>query len=480
MKKEILKTYNNAEIKKSQAEAPIISALERFVSNPTKQFHIPAHTKGNCLLEEFRNLINKHGAFLDCTDEFNNIGTLNPPTGAIKKAEDLMAEAMNGKRTFFLLNGSSIGNFAIAMTCSKPNSKVLIGRNCHRSALTGLIMTGANPVWLTPEKLDEWSIWGGVSPELIEKKLALNPDTSLVWITSPTYEGIISDIEAIADICHKRGVVLAVDEAHGALWNFSENLPKSALELGADVVVHSMHKTAGSFSQSSMLTLSKNSLVNEHLMEHSLKLLHTTSPSVMLLASLDAARAYLMSEEGQNKINKSIEITDYIKSKLRNINNVEILEGNQWLKLEPTRVYFKIKGLKGRKIENLLKLNYNIEIEASTDYGVLALCNIGTNEEDVSYLINAIREIANEKYEDLSYLENCKFMPLLEPQIIMSPQKAFYHEQEIIPTKDAVGRICAELIAECPPGIFILAPGELIKKEHLPYLENYKTLSVLK
>ena len=139
-----------------------------------------------------------------------------------------------------------------------------------------------------------------------------------------------------------------------------------------------------------------------------------------------------------------------------------------------------INGLKGRKIENLLKLNHNIEIESSTDYGVLALCNIGTEKSDIDILINAIKQIANEKYEDMSYLENCKFTPLLEPEIIMSPQEAFYHKQETVPTQEAVGRICAELIAECPPGIFILAPGELIKKEHLEYLENYKTLSVLK
>ena len=302
----------------------------------------------------------------------------------------------------------------------------------------------------------------------------------MVWITCPTYEGVVSDIKAIADVCKKYNVYFAVDEAHGALWNFSDRMPTSALQLGADVVVHSMHKTGGSFSQSSILSLSHGSKIESAVMENNLRLLHTTSPSVTLLTSLDAARAYLQSEEGQEGINKAIDFAAYMKKSLKNFPRVLVLTEQDGFKLDPARVYLMIKGLHGRRIENILKTDYNIEIEASTDNGILIMSNIGSNFDDVQLLINALKDIASKNYSDISYLEDYKFMPLLNPIITMSPKEAFYKGFEVVETEKAVGRISADLIAECPPGIFIVAPGELVTEAHLPYLVNYKTLKVVK
>ncbi|MCQ2958228.1 MAG: aminotransferase class V-fold PLP-dependent enzyme [Candidatus Gastranaerophilales bacterium] len=462
-----------------QVSTPLVDALENSLNNLPLQFHIPGHTRGQGLLDRFKKIMEK-GALIDNTDEFNSFGTLHPATGPIKKAQELMAMALGASHSYFLLNGSSIGNFAIAMSCLKPNSKAIIGRNCHRSVITGLIMTGATPVWINPQKHEEWSIWGEISPHTIETELKNNPDVDLVWITSPTYEGVISDIKAISDICKKYNVLLAVDEAHGALWNFSDKMPTSALELGADVVVHSMHKTGGSFSQSSILSLSKTSKINPEIIENNLRLLHTTSPSVTLLTSLDAARGYLQSEEGQQNIEKAINFATYIKNELRNYPKILVLTEEDGFNLDPARVYIMIKNLCGRRIENILRIKYNIEIEASTDNGILILSNIGAKLTDVKILINALKDIASKNYTDISYLEDYKFMPLLKPVIKMSPKDAFYKEYETAETKDAVGRISVDLIAECPPGIFVLAPGELITEEHLPYLVNYKTLKVLK
>lgn len=472
------KLNNDAHISE-EIEAPLVNVLKESLSSPAIQFHIPGHTKGQGLLSEFKEILEK-GALIDNTDEFNNFGTLHPATGPVKKAQELMAQALNAQNSYFLLNGSSIGNFAIALSCLKPNSKAIIGRNCHRSVITGLIMTGATPIWINPQKHEEWSIWGEISPHTIEKELKENPDVSLVWITSPTYEGVISDIKSIADICHKYNVTLAVDEAHGALWNFSDKMPTSALQLGADVVVHSMHKTAGSFSQSSVLSLSHGSNINPEIMENNLRLLHTTSPSVTLLASLDAARAYLLSEEGKENIEKAVTFAGYIKKELKNYPKVLVLTDEDGFNLEPARVYLMIKNLGGRRLENILKTDYNIEIEASTDNGILILSNIGNTLTEVKVLVNAIKEIASKNFSDISFLEDYKFMPLLNPIIKMSPKEAFYKSYETIETSNAIGRISVDLIAECPPGIFVLAPGELITEKHLPYLVNYKTLKVLK
>ena len=182
------------------------------------------------------------------------------------------------------------------MACTKAGQKVIINRNCHRSALTGLMLSGAEPIWICPNRIEDWSVWGNLDAQTIEKHLQENDNVGLVWITNPTYEGVVSDIKSISKVCKKYGVPLVVDEAHGCLWNFNKHLPETALKLGADAVLHSLHKTGGSMSQSSMLHIAKDSLINPDTVEKALKMLHTTSPSLMLLASLDAARATLQSK----------------------------------------------------------------------------------------------------------------------------------------------------------------------------------------
>ena len=252
------KVKNN---KQTKIKAPIVEALKTAYNHPTYQFHIPGHTKGLGTLPEFRRLVGKRALMVDTTDEFDNLGTLTPATGPIKEAEELAAEAFGAKRTFFLINGSTIGNLAIAMGLTRKGQKVIVNRNCHRSILTGLIISGAEPLWIVPEKLSDWGLWGNIEAKDVETLLENNDDVSAVWITNPTYEGVVSDIESIAKICKKFDVPLIVDEAHGCLWNFNDKLPTSSLKLGADIVVHSLHKTGGSMSQSSMLHVSENSKI---------------------------------------------------------------------------------------------------------------------------------------------------------------------------------------------------------------------------
>ena len=307
---------------------PILKALEEFVKNPTYQFHIPGHTHGKGVCKRFKDLVGERALNLDTTDEFDNLGTLTPATGAIKDAETLASKAFDSRRTFFLLNGSTIGNIAIAMGLTKRGQKVIVNRNCHRSVMTGLIASGADPLWVIPQKLPEWGLWGQVNPDDIEKLLKENSDVSLVWITNPTYEGVVSDIRKISEICKKYDVPLAVDEAHGCLWNFNDELPPSSLSLGADVVVNSLHKTGGSLAQSSMLHVGKNSKINEDFIEKSLMLLHTTTPSILLLASLDASRYHLSSEEGKKQICSAIKNAKFLRNFIDELPNIHQLRHN--------------------------------------------------------------------------------------------------------------------------------------------------------
>ena len=472
-----------SEIKEKEVikiKAPIVEALKNAYDNPTYQFHIPGHTKGKAIFKDFRKLIGDKALNIDTTDEFDNLGTLHPATGPIKEAQELAAQAFGARKTFFLLNGSTAGNLALAMALTKKGQKIIVNRNCHRSILTGLIISGAEPIWICPNKIDDWSVWGNIDAQRIEELIKNNDDVSMVWITNPTYEGVVSDIKSISTVCKKYGIPLIVDEAHGCLWNFNKHLPETALKLGADAVVHSLHKTGGSMSQSSMLHISKDSCLDDVAVEKALKLLHTTSPSLMLLASLDAARANLQSKAGQKLLDRAVKNAKYLRTRLDAIPNLHQLKGDFGYKTDVTKVFIRIDGLSGKRLESILEIDFGIEVESASDIGVLILCNIGNKRSDFKYLADALEKIASTHYQDIYYLENRKHMPLLEPQIKMSLREAFYAEKETVSKSDAIERISAEVVAECPPGISILLPGELITEEHLPYLNDYETLEVVK
>lgn len=469
-----------AEEMSTDVKAPLVEALEKFYKNPMMQFHIPGHTGGHGAYQPFKKLIGSRTLLLDTTDEFDNLGTLHPATGPIKEAQELAAKAFGSQRTFFLLGGSTLGNLTLAMCQSQKGKKVIVNRNCHRSILTGMIISGAEPVWILPEKLNEWSLWGEIEPKEIEKALKENDDVAMVWITNPTYEGVVSDIKSIADICKKYNVPLIVDEAHGCLWNFNKHLPVSSLHLGADAVVHSLHKTGGSMAQSSMLHITKGSKFNPDEIERTLQLLQTTSPSMLLMASLDAARANLESKRGKRQLSRAIQYASYVRKKLSKVEGVNVLEAGEHFDRDITKIFISVDGLSGKRLESILEIDFDIEVESASDVGVLLLINIGNTKQEIRYLVDAIEKVAKSNYSDIYYIEKRKHMPMLTPKIVMNPREAYYSEKETVEKEKAIGRISAEVIAECPPGISILLPGELITREHMPYLNEYKCIEVIK
>ena len=478
--KKIMNKVSENKYTKIKVKAPIVEALKKAYENPSYQFHIPGHTKGNGSLPEFKKLIGAKALSIDTTDEFDGLGTLHPATGPIKEAQELAAQAFGAKKTFFLINGSTAGNLALAMALTGKGKKIITNRNCHRSILTGMIISGAEPLWLIPKKFDEWGIWGNVTPESVEEMLSQNPDASMVWITNPTYEGVVSDIKSISEICKKHNVPLIVDEAHACLWNFNSHLPTSALKLGADAVVHSLHKTGGSMSQSSMLHIAENSMIDCDAVEKALKLLHTTSPSLMLLASLDAARAKLNSQRSIKQLEPAVQNAKYLRREIDKLEHIHHLQPDFGYKTDITKVFIRDDRLSGKRLESILEIDFNIEVESASDAGLLILSNIGNTRADMQYLAKCLEQIDKTNYTDICYLEKKKHMPMLTPIIKMTLREAFYSHKETIQKEHAVGRIAAEVIAECPPGIAVLLPGELITEEHLPYLVDYDTIEVIK
>ena len=456
-------------------QTPLVDAMLNYKASPMTGFHIPGHNRGLGVYPKFAELVGLDVLNIDTTDEFDNLGTLHPATGAIKEAQDLASRAYNTKRTFFVTGGSTIANLALAFALTNPNEEILIGRNCHRSVLTGLIISGAKVNWVIPKKLNDWAIFGNIEPDDIEQKLKTNRNIKLVWITNPTYEGVVSDVKSIAEICKKYKVALIVDEAHGCLWNFSAKLPASALELGADAVVHSLHKTGGAMTQASMLHLTKNSVFEEEKLTHALKLLHTTSPSLLLLASLDASRANLSSSVGQKMLDSAIENALYFREQAKTIKKLHVLDN---LDVDCTKIFIKIDGLNGLQLEYILEKDYRIEVESASDEGILILSNIGNTREEFEYLLKSLDEISKKEYEVKS--DNIKIMPLINPEIVMNLREAYFAPKEYIDKKDCIGRISSEVVALCPPGISILLPGEIIKEEHMPYLFSYDKIEVIK
>ena len=252
------------------------------------------------------------------------------------------------------------------------------------------------------------------------------------------------------------------------------------MKLGADIVVHSLHKTGGSMSQSSMLHISKDSKINAEDVERSLTLLHTTSPSLMLLGSLDASRANLQSERGQRQLNRAIQNAKYLRSEIDKMEHIHQLKSDFGYKTDVTKIFIKADGLSGKRLESILEIDFGIEVESASDAGILILSNIGNKRSDFEYLVSCLQKIDTHNYKDIYYLENKKHMPMLTPIIKKNLREAYFSEKEIVPKEKAIGRLSGEVVAECPPGISILLPGELITEAHLPYLTDYKTIEVIK
>lgn len=462
-------------------KTPILDALENYMTASKVTFHVPGHGQSEGVLPKLKEVLGYQAVKADTTDDFDGLGQLLPPGGAIKEAQELAAKAFGAQHTFFLVNGSTVGNLALALAVTKPGEKVLMARNCHRSVISGLSMTGAIPVWVMPDRIDEWGLWGAVSPDMVQKALEENPDATTVWITNPTYEGIISDVKAIAQVCKDYDVTFIVDEAHGSHWNFNDNLPESALHLGADAVVNSIHKTAGSFSQSSMLHLAKNSRIDYDDVLCSLKMLMSTSPSYTLLASLDAARSYLDSQAGRNKIAQMVGYSNIIRNKINQLKHCSCLSHCDGYKIDPTKLYITIDGISGKLLKDILEHEFRIETEAKTDKGILALACVGNTISELDYLYESIKNIATRrKYYKGMKKETKKYMPFSIPEMVLSPRDAYFRKKVKINPKDAIGRISAEIVALCPPGIPILVPGEKIQFEHLYYMYDKESLWVLK
>lgn len=463
--------------KLNQNETPLFDALKEYVDRDTLPFHVPGHKKGVGIDKEFKNFIGENPFKIDVT-VFKLVDSLHHPTGPIKKAQELVADAYESHASFFSIHGTSGAIQAMILAVVNDGDKIIVPRNVHKSVTSGIILSGAVPVFMEPEIDKKLGIAHGVKPETVEKTLKENPDAKAVLIINPTYYGVATDIKKIADIVHSYDIPLIVDEAHGPHLAFSEKLPMSALKAGADICAQSTHKIIGSLTQGSLLHV-KSKYVDPKRAQQILNLMQTTSPSYIIMASLDCARRQI-ALEGKDLLQKTIELCKYTRDEINKIPGFycfgeEVLGKPGSYSFDPTKLTISSRelGITGFELDMILADKYHIQMELSDFYNVLAVGSFGDTKEGMDRLLSALKEISNDYYGKKESVQDFLDIPAI-PRKILNPREAFYSDKISIPLNESIGKISGEFLLAYPPGIPVLCPGEEITQEVVDYVHDLK------
>ncbi len=460
-------------MKKIQEKTVLFDAMKKHLSNRVVRFDVPGH-KGGRGNKEFRDFIGIDAMKID-VNSMKPLDNLCHPTTVIKEAQEVAAEAFGAKEAYFMVSGTTGAVQAMIMSSCKAGDKIIIPRNVHRSAINALVINGAIPVYINPGLNKKLGISLGMSVKDIEKAIQDNPDAKAILVNNPTYYGICSDLKSIVKLAHKHGMLVLVDEAHGAHFYFGENLPISAMEAGADMAAISMHKTGGSLTQSSILLSGER--VNSDYVRQIINLTQTTSASYLLMTSLDTARKN-MSLNGKEIFEKTVKFAEYARSEINRLGGYyaygkELIDGDAVYDFDTTKlsVYTKDIGLAGIEVYDILRDEYNIQIEFGDLGNILAIVSAGDRGLEIERLISSLAEIKRLYSKDPAGMFDHEY---IAPDIVLPPQKAFYASKKMISIKESAGQTSGEFVMAYPPGIPILAPGEKITEEIIDYISYAK------
>lgn len=448
--------------------APLYDKLNKYKTTNNYPFHMPGHKCGRGL--KLDNILK-----MDIT-EINGFDNLHCPQGIILDAEKLCAETFGAKHTFFLVNGSSCGIQAAIMSVCNEGDKIITARNCHKSVYSGFIFSGAEPIYVIPEIVESYGLTGGVTPQSIENCIKENLDAKAVIVTSPTYEGFVSDIRKIAEIVHRNDMILIVDEAHGAHMHFHRRFPQTALECGADIVIESIHKTLPSMTQTALLHVNGNRADLDRI-KFNLTLVQSSSPSYVLMASIDKCRN-MLDENGLNMFHRYSEFLSNFISNTECLKNIKLITrsiaGKYGIKdFDESKLVFYVnkKDFTGIQLEKELIDKYNIQLEMSGIFHAVALTSVSDTEEGFVRLETALNEI-NLQIDDLDDGEKFYWRKPEIPKVRINPRKAAFLPKTSVPLKESIGMTCGEFIIPYPPGIPLIVPGEIINSEVVDSILN--------
>ncbi|MBU5437062.1 aminotransferase class I/II-fold pyridoxal phosphate-dependent enzyme [Tissierella sp. MSJ-40] len=447
-------------------KTPVFDGLKKLMEENSVSFHMPGH-KGKNTLINWGDYI----PYIDTT-EVAGMDNLLDPRGIIQESQELAAKVFGAKATYYTVNGSTGSIYIALSTITKPGDKILVQRNCHKAVYNAMILNRLNPIYLYPNYNENYQVLTGLYPEDIEEALKNDSDIKAVVMTYPNYYGVCSDLEEIANIVHKYNRILMVDEAHGSHMTFSDRMPKSAIEAGADIVIQSTHKTLPSFTQTSMIHVGSDRIdLNKLRDRYSLYI--TTSPSYLFTASCEIATAY-MDGEGRKRLDWSITKVNEVIERLKSIDRVFVFTGDEGDETiyakDNTKILFKIDGIRGSEVKKRLLSEHNIRLEMADYYYGLILTSLMNDEEDYEKVIKAIEHMAKTSpYEEVKKIS----IKMPTPKISMPIYDAYYGKKKQVDLKYSIGKISATSIIPYPPGIPLVVPGEEITQEiyeHIMFL----------
>lgn len=457
----------------TQDNAPIYEALERMRRMRVVPFDVPGHKRGRGN-QELTDFLGEACMSVD-VNSMKPLDNLCHPVSVIRDAEDLAAQAFGADSAFFMVGGTTSAVQSMILYACKSGDKIIMPRNVHRSAINALILCGAVPVYVNPDVNNTLGIALGMSVSQVEQAILENPDAKAVMVNNPTYYGICSDLKKITELAHAHGMLVLVDEAHGTHFYFGDNFPLTAMAAGADMASVSMHKSGGSLTQSSFLLMGRN--VNSDYMRQIVNLTQTTSASYLLLSSLDISRKRL-ALHGRDIFSKTVEMAEYAREEINAIGGYyaysrDLINGDSIYDFDISKlsIFTLPIGLAGIEVYDLLRDEYDIQIEFGDIGNILAYISVGDRNRDIERLISALSEIKRRFGKTESGLLTQKY---INPIVAETPRNAFYGGKRSLPLDEAAGCVCSEFVMCYPPGIPILAPGELITDEIIKYIKYAK------
>jgi arginine/lysine/ornithine decarboxylase len=455
-----------------QNKTPLLETLKNLSESNHAPFYAPGHKRGEGISANLKNLLGA-SVFRADLPELPALDNLFQPAGVIKEAQDLAAEAFGADQTWFLVNGSTAGIIASILAVCQPGEKIILPRNIHQSVISGLILSGAVPVYIQPPYNPDWDIVLGITSASVEEALQKYPEAKAVFLVYPTYQGVCADIRAIAQITHQYNIPMIVDEAHGPHFTFHPDLPMSALEAGADITVQSIHKVLGAMTQASMLHIQGDRIAPRRISQ-ALQMVQSTSPSYLLLASLDIARQQMFCE-GEALLTKTLQLAEQARN-ISQIPGLAVFPSD-----DPTRLTVKVAdlGISGYEADEIFHEQLGVVAELPSLQNLTFIISIGNTDDDISKLIQAFQVLAEQaKNRNIATpaqnSQQILDIPNLVNQITipsMTPREAFFSQSTIVPITESVGKISADLICPYPPGIPCFIPGEKITQSAIDYLQ---------
>lgn len=465
----------------NQNQTPLLDAIVEYTRERPAYFKIPGHRYEKGISPRWRQWTGD-GIFRFDLTEAEGLDDLHCPEGVIKEAQELAAEIFHTKATYFLVNGTTCGNEAMVLTCASEKEKIMVPRNAHKSVLMGLILSGAEPIYLMPRFDEKTGLCGSIMPEDVEEGFRNHPDCKGVFLVSPTYYGVCSDIQRISEICHQNHAILMVDEAHGGHLYFGEKhmgtdvLPKGAILQGADICAQSMHKVTGSLTQSSLLHVGSERIDRGRL-EANLHMVQSTSPSYLLMTSLDAAR-YELAMHGSEMLSRALELAESARKRINKIPGMvcygKEIKNDTIYDLDLTRLVLSAEklGITGFELADRLYEEHKVGLELADEKNAVAVVTYANEVQDINRLTDALENIAQKQIHREKPIT--KFpMPSL-PAYVVSPRQAYFAQKQRISWSQAKGKIAGEALIPYPPGIPLVNPGEIITEEVWEYMEYYR------